>query len=140
MAPTWKNRREKKSFREPSSSFNAKRYHEGKRTMMNEAIIHLPVMDNNGHSLAYEIAIAEGRILGAFGGFTVTEANGAWQSPQGKIYREPMKVYRIAGDWSKDSEALLSLAAHFAERMDQECIYVVLPSGVHFVEPEAIAA
>lgn len=107
---------------------------------MFEAIIHLPVNDNNGESLSYELSIAEGRLLGAFGGYTKAIAEGAWQSPTGHIYREPMSVYRIAGDWAKDSEALLSLAALFADTMDQECIYVVLPNGVHFVEPEKVAA
>lgn len=109
---------------------------------MQEAIIHLPVTNNYGRNLDHERSVAEELILDLFGGFTCEEATGAWKSPEGKIYREPMMVYRIAGNWDDDANVvnLVDLATDLAASMEQEAIYLALPSGVQFIEPMPAAA
>jgi hypothetical protein len=105
---------------------------------MTEAKIILPVVDNEGHSLEYKVREAETRIFDLFGGFTRTQAGGAWCDPDtGESYFETVNVYVIAGKWDDVQVlALINLAATAAKEMNQSCIYVCVKGEVYFVDPE----
>lgn len=111
--------------------------------MMKEAIIHLPKNDNDGESLEYSRRMIEVKLLQEFGGYTKAKANGAWLSPTGNIYDEEVFCYRIAAHWDAEvdcggktkADILRDIANKAAITMMQECIYVVLPSGVEFIDP-----
>jgi hypothetical protein len=105
---------------------------------MTEAKIILPVVDNDGHSLEHKVREVEARILDLFGGFTRTQAEGAWCDPDtGESYFETVNVYVIAGKWDDARvSALINLAATAAKEMNQACVYVCVRGEVYFVESE----
>jgi hypothetical protein len=107
---------------------------------MTEATIILPVVDNQGHSQEHKVREAETRIFDLFGGFTRTQAEGAWCDPvTGESYFEPVNVYVIAGKWDDAQvSALINLAATAAKEMNQVCVYVCVKGEVYFVEPEQV--
>ena len=107
---------------------------------MTEAKIILPVVDDEGHSLEYKVRGAETRILDLFGGFTRTQAEGAWCDPDtGESYFETVNVYVIAGKWDDVQVlALINLAATTAKEMNQVCVYVCVKGEVYFVDPEQV--
>lgn len=106
--------------------------------MLTEAKIILPVNDNNGDSLAAKAHDIQYQLLQAFGGYTCTDAHGAWIDPNtGNIYAEPTRVYTLAGVWDDAQvQTLRGIACEAADLMDQLCIYMQTPThGVEFVEP-----
>jgi len=98
---------------------------------MREAIIHIPVMYNNGEAIEPEILEAiEQKILWNFNGFTKSLVTGVWKN-EGRVYKEPMQRYIIAmqgnsGDIWKLRE---SIALEAKRLCQQESIYMVLPCG-----------
>jgi hypothetical protein len=107
---------------------------------MTEAKIILPVVDNDGHSLKYKLREVEARIFDLFGGFTRTQAEGAWCDPDtGESNFETVNVYVIAGKWD-DAQvlALINLAAGASKEMNQICVYVCVKGEVYFVGSEQV--
>lgn len=107
-----------------------------------ENVMHIPLDDNEGNSLRDCIKGFERAVLGAYGGFTVSEVSGAWMSPEGKVYVEPMLRYIVAFDVEdkKLADFWLDLARWSAMTMKQECIYVTLDGAVHFAAPYSLGA
>jgi hypothetical protein len=107
---------------------------------MTEAKIILPLVDNDGHSLEDKVREAETRMFDLFGGFTRTQAEGAWCDPAtGESYFEPVRVYVIAGPWNDAQvSALINLAATAAKEMNQVCVYVCVKGEVYFVGSEQV--
>lgn len=105
---------------------------------MREAMIILPLADNNGASLEAVHTNLKKAIVKAFGGYTATASEGGWYSEEtDTLYEEPGKAYAIA---CKDSvtvrNTLRTIAEDFATIAEQECLYLRLPSGeVEFVKP-----
>lgn len=103
---------------------------------MEEAHIHLPLWDNDRRPLVDQRRQVLDMILGHFGGYTVTEGQGAWRDPEtGRVYTAPVKRVTVAADWNdaRNTRSLLSLARFAAIHLRQECIYLAFPSGVQFV-------
>lgn len=102
-----------------------------------ENVMHIPLNDNDGKSLRSLIEAFERVVLGAYGGFTSHNASGAWMSPEGKVYAEPMLRYVVAFDVEdkKLADFWLDIARLSAKVMRQECIYVTLDGAVHFAAP-----
>lgn len=107
--------------------------------MMQEAFIHLPITDNDGVGLEPERRRIENNLIQLFGGYTRATCEGAWHDPQtGKVYREGVLRYSIAGVWGEyNADQLGRIAAKACRIMRQECIYMSVPGfGVSFVGPD----
>lgn len=110
--------------------------------MFTESKIILPFNDNEGKPLYAERQETEDRLMSAFGGFTKTAGQGAWQDPKTlKVYREPVLIYSIAAEWSQpQAETLRQIARRFCLNARQECVFVSIAGQVEFIEPEAVEA
>lgn len=110
---------------------------------MRIATINLPTHDNAGVPLAAETDTLRNMLLDSFGGFTESDARGAWRDPaDSKLYVEPVTRFDVACEDNSESESSLRrIAAHMAREARQVCIFLVLPSGsVEFVEAESVPA
>lgn len=89
--------------------------------------INLPVNDNDGNSLLDVHSRISDALISAFGGYTAISGLGAWKSPEGKTYAEPVLIYQIAVEGTAfDYELTRELALHFAEKANQEAVFIVL--------------
>lgn len=110
---------------------------------MREARIILPVLDNDGASLAHVHAGLKRALCEAFGGFTALPSHGGWiDQRDGKLYEEAGVAYDVAAQEGNATRVkLLTIAVHVARDAAQVCVYVRLPNGeVIFVEPDKIPA
>ena len=63
-------------------------------------------------------------IITNFGGFTSSEATGAWRNDDGAIDREPVIIYNIAiSTIDPDIHVLRKLAITACERAREDCVY-----------------
>lgn len=89
--------------------------------------INLPVNDNSGNSLLDIHSRMSDALLAAFGGFTALSGLGAWKSPSGTTFSEPVIIYQIAVNGTAfDYELTREIAMHFAEKANQEAVFIVL--------------
>ena len=110
---------------------------------MREARIILPLLDNNGASLAHVHSGLKRALCEAFGGYTALLSHGGWiDSESGKLYEEAGIAYDVAAQEGADTrEKLYAIASHVARDAAQVCVYVRLPNGeVIFVDPAKISA
>ena len=112
--------------------------------MITESHIHLPLLDNNGNCLAHDLKAITLKLLNAFGGLSIGSVQGMWQNPETyQVYNDQCQRITIAKDWSESIDCgnrtqetlLFEIAEEACRYMDQDCIYVVTPSGAHFIEP-----
>lgn len=108
--------------------------------MMTEARLILPVNGNGGEPLEPLLKNIRAAILRHFGGYTRQQAEGAWRSPSGRVYAEPVEVYTIAGDWTQyiNLSNLTEVAEIAARMLDQEAIYLSVNGEVHFISPAEV--
>lgn len=113
--------------------------------MHREARILLPVKGNDGR--AFPDGLVDSilsDVLLHFGGYTVTEARGAWRCPDtGRVYSAPMLAVDVAVNVADPTPTawapvLYSIAERAAALLSQEYIYVRSPfGGVMFVKARA---
>lgn len=91
---------------------------------MTRFTLHVPRRYNDGRAVESEVVDwIESELLDAAGGFTTTEAIGAWRGSRGKVYREPVRLYHVDAD--EDSEATLQIVADaVAMSLRQEAVYL----------------
>jgi len=103
----------------------------------------LPTTRNDGATIPRSLReFFENQLLGAFGGFTATEALGAWVDGT-RTYVEPVTVYTLDSDEDAYT-ALYWIAESAAETLEQSAIYITRtdPSGAQsrdFVSAPVIA-
>lgn len=111
---------------------------------MREARIILPVLDNNGATLAHVHTGLKRSLCEAFGGYTALASQGGWlDSATGRLYEEAGIAYDVAVNPidATHGRRLRAIAAHAAREASQVCVYLRLPNGdVEFVEPDKILA
>jgi len=104
--------------------------------MLKEAHIHLPVLDNEGHSLRHvHVALAQS-LVSIFGGCTETKANGYWRDEKtGILHAEEVVRYTVAMvDSIETTGNLRGIAKGICKAANQVCIYVAYANGtVEFV-------
>lgn len=107
--------------------------------MLRQASIILPINDNQGESLGAVHNKLQTTLCKLFGGFTAVDSFGGWLSPEGKLYREPGKLYKVAMEPTTSNAAVLrDIARGLAQEADQECIFVEQANGeVEFVSQPA---
>lgn len=106
-------------------------------TQLREGTIILPQVDNNGHEIESVHSFVLDCVIDAFGGVTVTEGLGCWNNPDGKLYREKVRIYTFAYayagdegqisdlcDCERQNELIASIAINACRLADQECVYV----------------
>jgi hypothetical protein len=100
-----------------------------KGNIMREALIILPVKDNNGRSIASAHSNLATRLIDAFGGLTTRAAQGAWVD-HGKLYREDVTEYVVAYEPTAfNDETLREIAIHAGHEAKQLAIYTRFASG-----------
>lgn len=102
---------------------------------MKLARIILPERDNQGESLSWQHQALQNMLVARYGGFTMTQGQGGWKSPEGRAVHEPVWVYDVA---MKNDEVVYfrTLARDIAGDARQECVMIVTPQGeVEFVKP-----
>ena len=103
---------------------------------MKLAALILPIADNKGASLFGEHQWLKHALLQRWGGYTATDARGAWQAPDDTVLSEPSMRYEIAMERA-DVVDFRAIARDVAKRCRQECVMIVTPCGdVEFVKPE----
>lgn len=111
---------------------------------MREGQINLPTHDNHGNSLAalQEAVIRD--VVTAFGGCSVVNAQGAWVSEDGTLYREPVSQIVTAYEPSEEKNALLRrIAIKAGIAGTQLAMYVRYADGnveIIAIEKQAVAA
>ncbi len=101
---------------------------------MRIAQINLPVLDNNGAGMVHVHEKLQRDLCAAFGGYTVTEAQGAWMD-KGKLYAEPVMVYQVA--YEPNSTAVSQLKAearHIGAMAKQIAIFIVIDGEAEILE------
>jgi len=95
---------------------------------MQRITLHIPTCDNNDHPVPRSIlGLWEAQIVDIAGGFTVSDAVGAWRSPTGRIYREPVRLYVIdVAEYESLRDAILALANRIRVALAQESVYVTM--------------
>jgi hypothetical protein len=98
-------------------------------TTQERLALHLPETLNNGRFVpAEQLQAYEDELLGIAGGFTLVCATGAWRSPLGQCYREPMRLYEIDVVDERAREHVIALARRIALELEQEAVYVTSSS------------
>jgi hypothetical protein len=79
-----------------------------------------------------------------FGGSTITDSQGTWNSPEHGMIREPVKLvasYTDAAGLLKNRQNVTDLAAHLGFEMGQEAVAVEIDGQMEFINPlERVAA
>jgi len=104
--------------------------------MLKEAHIHLPVLDNEGHSLRHVHTALAQTLVSLFGGCTETRANGYWRDEKtGILHAEEVVRYTVAMEASAVNQGKLNgVAKGICKAANQVCIYVSHATGeVEFV-------
>lgn len=90
--------------------------------------IFIPVLSNEGDAFTPEHdAVFTDHLVKLFGGFTLLpgEGSGGWEGPDGKMYREPMRVVMVSAGALIADGYQVHLAALFAKRhYRQEAIFL----------------
>lgn len=96
---------------------------------MREGRIILPVFSNEGKDLDALHTKVQDALVGAFGGFTATQAYGGWHD-KGMTQKEDVVVYDVAGEEGSFTNMLLDSVADFIlSESDQHSVYVRYPDG-----------
>ncbi|MFT3671282.1 hypothetical protein [Aestuariivirga sp.] len=94
---------------------------------MQEAIIHLPMFDNDGKPIGAIHDWLKRELCKLFGGFTSHHATGGWIDPtdEGKVYVEQVRRYIVAAspDFAERNEKLKALAYEAGLRARQVAVY-----------------
>ena len=92
---------------------------------MTRFTLHVPLNLNDGSATPAEhIAHVEDTILATAGGYTATDAVGAWRDELGRVYRDSIRLYTVdTSDPETVSAALTVLAEYLALELEQEAIY-----------------
>lgn len=102
---------------------------------MREARIICPERDNSGSDLEVVRLSLARKLCDTFGGCTVSDGQGSWISASGALYREPVKLFDVACEPTKEARiALRRIAQTLKHDARQEAVYLRLPDGtVEFV-------
>lgn len=96
---------------------------------MKEAQIILPIHDNHGKPLAHIHAELQVALCNTFSGYTAFQANGGWQSCDGRI-EEPVTAYTVAMEPSEANDAVFrEIALDVGRKARQEAVYIRYASG-----------
>jgi hypothetical protein len=88
-------------------------------------VLHLPETLNDGRLIPNErLQNYEDELLDIAGGFMFVCAIGAWRSPVGHCYREPIRLYEVDAPDRRARERLLTLARRISVELTQEAVYV----------------
>lgn len=109
---------------------------------MREGMVIVPQQTNDGRPLAHLQRHVIGRMVEAFGGATVREAQGAWRDAMsGTLYVEP--VWEIVSAYEPEDSAdeiLRDIGLDVAAKGEQLAVYIRLASGeVEFLEGAPVA-
>lgn len=86
------------------------------------------VNENAYHALA--IKIATRTLVDAFGGVTVSHANGSWTDSRGNVQEEAVKIVDVAYVQSDDNDAkLYDIANAYRENAKQKEVYLRYGNG-----------
>ncbi len=108
--------------------------------MMIEAVLHLPIYDNQGNKTEEDRAHFENALVSKFGGLTFTGAQGLWRDKNGKDFVEAMGRYIVAfEDNQQNREEFLKIATSAMIVMNQYAIYLKIDSEVMIIENEILA-
>lgn len=93
---------------------------------MRIAQINLPLFDNDGASLASVHENLQRDLCTIFGGYTVTEGQGAWMDG-GKLYAEPVAIYQVAYDHRVTADqSVIDAAQHYGRAAKQIAVFYVI--------------
>lgn len=88
--------------------------------------IHVPLFLNDGTPTPEgTLDLIERELLDHFTGFTAVDGIGAWRNDEGRMYREPVRVYHV--DSPEDHWAhqrVMEVADLVAAALQQEAVYV----------------
>ena len=92
---------------------------------MYEFVIIMPLQDNAGNDTSRILAGLEYRLIDTFGGFTSTDARGAWKDDNGLVQIEPVRRYIVAADIAPNdaAEKVRHLAATYGAMLGQQSVY-----------------
>lgn len=91
---------------------------------MTRFTLHVPRAYNDGREVEPDVlAWIENELVDVAGGFTATEAEGAWRGPRGKLYREPVRLYHVDAD-EDDASFLHTVADAVALGLKQLAVYL----------------
>lgn len=95
---------------------------------MERVTLHVPETLNDGSPVPLEqLAVYEAELFEIAKGYTLTHAIGAWRSPSGERYREPLRLYAIdVVDAQTVLDRVLRLAHLIRVELTQEAIYVTV--------------
>lgn len=97
---------------------------------MREARIILPVLDNEGRSLAPVHEMLTVDLIEAFGGVTCVDCMGAWQDHNGNVHREAGVAYDVAMEpCTANDLRLVEIAIGAGRSARQLAMYVRLADG-----------
>jgi hypothetical protein len=98
--------------------------------MKREAKIIIPVQPSRVKPVIGNIRrrVLETALCKNFGGFTRSDAYGAWIDAGGELVREPVYVYVIAAG-SDQAPVLRDLAVLYRDGTKEDCVYVKYPDG-----------
>jgi hypothetical protein len=95
-----------------------------------KATFYLPIVDNDGHSLAAEVAMVEDACYFAFNGWTfVGYFKGAWKMESGQRSIDTSAVYQVVLE-TDQLEKLKKILADFKAKTTQEALYLEVTSQV----------
>lgn len=98
--------------------------------------INLPTLDNNGAGIVHAHEKLQKGLCQAFGGYTVTEGQGAWMD-NGKLYAEPVMVYQAAYDPHTIPADLLREMAQFTGKdAKQIAMFIVIDGEAEIIDIE----
>lgn len=97
---------------------------------MREGLLVIPQADNSGTPLNGVLASAQTFLANTFGGCTTREARGAWVSPSGELFNEP--VWEVVAAYEPSPEhdrTLRNLAGYVGKVGKQQAVYLRYASG-----------
>ena len=101
----------------------------------------VPEAFNDGTPVPLEqLAAYETELVEIFDGYTLTSAIGAWRSPAGVTFREPIRKYELDTSDTAVHQKLLTLASRIALELAQDATYLrVAPVTRHLISGAAPA-
>ena len=89
---------------------------------MIERTIVLPARDNDGVSLAAQVASVKRELLAVAGGYSEVKQRGAWRDDDGTVYRDSSwRVTTTVGE--QQDKAIVARLPEWCERLRQICLY-----------------
>lgn len=89
---------------------------------MVERTLILPLRDNDGRSLAREVASIKSELLAIAGGYSEVRHHGAWRDEDGTVYRDTSWRVTTTVDEQQD-KAIVARLPEWCERLRQICLY-----------------